>query len=151
MKTDIIRLEIDDFEKCQNIWDMREKSELAAQFYRELAEGNRITYIYTIDGAFIGEISVVKEENDPDYTIPGRRLYLSRLIVKRSFRRQGIGRKLVDFIIEEARSMGYSELSIGVNLDNYPALRLYAQEGFDKILYIGEDEWGKYMKLLRRL
>ena len=89
--------------------------------------------------------------NDPDYTIPNRRVYVSRLIVKNEYRRQGIGRKLVDFITEKARSQGFAEMAIGVDLDNYPALKLYIEAGFDKVIYIGEDEQGKYVKLLKTI
>lgn len=87
--------------------------------------------------------------NDLDYTIPNQRVYVSRLIVKKEYRRQGIGKKLVDFITDKAKELGYSELSIGVDLDNYPALKLYIDSGFDKVIYIGEDEQGKYVKLLK--
>ena len=76
---------------------------------------------------------------------------MSRLIVKEGYRRQGIGRKLVSFIIEEAKTQGYSELSIGVDVENYPALKLYIDSGFDKVVFIGEDKYGKYVKLLKIL
>lgn len=151
MRTEIVKLDIAEYAKCNNIWDMERQRELADRFYRELVSGNRTTYIYRIGGAFIGEISVVKEEDDPDYTIPGERLYLSRLIVKDNHRRQGIGRRLVDHVVEEARSQGYKELSVGVDIDNYPALKLYVEAGFDKVIFIGEDEYGKYLKLLKTL
>ena len=151
MKDDIIRLDLSDFGKCGNIWDMETQSELAKQFLAEMREGIRTTYIYRINGEYIGEISVVTDSGDPQYTIPGRRLYVSRLIVKDEYRRQGIGKKLVDFITGKAKQDGYRELSIGVDLDNYPALRLYIQEGFDRIVHIGEDEYGRFVKLIKEL
>ena len=91
MKSDIIKLDITDYQKCSNIWDMQRQSELADKFYNELLTGNRTTYIYTVDNEFVGEISLVKEMNDSDYTIPNQRIYVSRLIVKYEYRRQGIG------------------------------------------------------------
>ncbi len=151
MKSDIIRLDLSDFDKCGNIWDMQKQGELAARFLREMREGIRTTYIYRIDGDYIGEISIVTDAGDPQYTIPDRRLYVSRLIVKDEYRRQGIGKKLVDFIVRNAQQEGYRELSIGVDLDNYPALRLYAQMGFDRIVHIGEDEYGRFVKLIKEL
>lgn len=149
MKTEIIKLDIADFEKCGNIWDIDQQKELAEMCHRELISGNRITYIYTVDEEFIGEISLVKNEADPDYTIPGRRIYISRLIVKPEFRRQGIGKRLLSYSIDRAMKLGYSEMSIGVDLDNYPALKLYIDTGFDKIIFIGEDEYGRFVKLLK--
>ena len=151
MKSDIIKLDITDYQKCSNIWDMQRQSELADKFYNELLTGNRTTYIYTIDNEFVGEISLVKEMNDSDYTIPNQRIYVSRLIVKYEYRRQGIGRKLIDFITEKVKSQDYTEMSIGVDLDNYPALKLYMESGFDKVIYIGEDAQGKYLKLLKKI
>ena len=142
-------LKIEDYEKCGNIWDMKKHAGLAEQFLTELKSGNRMIWIYQQNGAFLGEIALVKEMNDPDYTIPNRRIYVSRLIVKREYRRQGIGRALVAFVTQKARELGYHELTIGVDLDNYAALKLYIDSGFDKVLFIGEDEQGKYVKLLK--
>ena len=151
MKTEIITLDITDYQKCSNIWNMQRQSVLADKFYNELLTGNRTTYIYTIDNEFVGEISLVKEMDDSDYTIPNQRIYVSRLIVKYEYRRQGIGRKLIDFITEKAKSQDYTEMSVGVDLDNYPALKLYMESGFDKVIYIGEDAQGKYLKLLKKI
>ena len=88
------------------------------------------------------------EMNDTDYTIPGKRAYVSRLIVKKEFRQQGIGKELVKLIKIKAKEEGFSELAIGVDLDNYPALKLYVATGFNQIVHIDEDEQGKFMKLL---
>ena len=76
---------------------------------------------------------------------------MSRLIVRKEYQRRGIGRTLLCHAVKEARKMGYSELSVGIDLDNYPAMKLYVGEGFDRITYLGEDEGGRYMKLLKTL
>lgn len=147
----ITRLDPADFRKCGNIWNMDIQSELAARFYREILQGNRVTYVFQIEQEYVGEISLVFDINDPDYTIRNQRAYVSRLIVKREYRRKGIGRALVAFAMEAARNKGYSELSIGVDLDNYSALKLYVEAGFRHVLFIGEDAGGKYVKLLMKL
>lgn len=144
-------LEIADYDKCSNIWNMKKQSELAEKFYSELLSGNRITYICKDCEEFVGEISLVKEMNNSDYTIPNQRVYVSRLIVKKERRRKGIGKMLVDFITDKAKELGYSEMSIGVDLDNYPALKLYIESGFNKVIFIGEDGQGKHVKLLKEI
>jgi len=144
-------LKIEDYSKCSNIWNMKKQSKLAEQFLGELKSGNRVTYVCKDGDEFIGEISLVKDANDSDYTIPNQRVYVSRLIVKKEYRRKGIGKALVDFIADEAKELGYSEMSIGVDLDNYPALKLYIDSGFNQVIYIGEDEQGKYVKLLKTI
>ena len=153
METDgeIIRLAPDGFRKCGNIWDMERQSELAERFYRELLSGNRITYVFRSREEYIGEISLVFDTDDPDYTVPERRAYVSRLLVKRRYRRQGIGKRLLASVIETAGDMGYPELSVGVDLDNYAALKLYVEAGFRTVLFLGEDAGGKYVKLLMKL
>ena len=130
-------LQIEDFNKCSSIWNMEKQEELADKFYQELLSGNRITYICKDGDEFIGEISMVKDMNDLDYTIPEKRVYISHLIVKHEYRRQGIGKMLVDFITDKAEKLGYSEMSIGVDLNNYSALKLYIESGFDKVIFIG--------------
>lgn len=150
MAHQIISLLPQDFHKiCPDIWDTVKHAEFAGQFERELYSGNRIAYIYQSDGENIAEISMVFDEDDPDYTIAEQRAYISHLVVRREYRRQGIGRELVRFIVEKAVEMGYKELSIGVDLNNYPAIKLYVDCGFDKVIFIGKDEQGEYLKLLK--
>lgn len=130
---------------------MEAQRELAEQFQRELLSGNRITYVYINGDIFVGEISLVFDTGDSDYAVKGKRIYMSRLIVRKEYQRRGIGRTLLRHAVAEACKMGYNELSVGVDLDNYPAMKLYTGEGFDRILYLGEDEGGRYMKLLKTL
>lgn len=144
-------LQLNDYEKCSNIWNMNKQKELADKLYQELLRGNRITYIYKNGNKIIAEISLVKDMNDSDYTIPNQRVYISRLMVKQEYRQKGIGRMLVEYVADKAKELGYKEMSIGVNLDNYLALKLYIGAGFDKVIYIGEDEQGKYIKLLKKI
>ena len=151
MENQIEKLDPKDFKRCGNIWDMEKNAGLADRFYRELSDGNRVTYVYMEGDDFVGEVSIVFDMDDPDYTVEGRRVYMSRLIVKREWRRRGIGRKLVDFAVDRAGELGYNEITVGVDIDNYAALRLYVEAGFDSIVYVGEDEGGRFLKLLRRL
>ncbi len=141
----------EEFQKCSNIWDMEKHADLAARFLSELRSGNRLTWVCEEGGQFLGEISLVLNKDDPDYTIPGRRIYVSRLMVRRENRRQGIGKALAEYAVTRAAEMGYAEMSIGVDMDNYAALRLYWQAGFRELLFVGEDADGRFFKLLKRL
>lgn len=57
----------------------------------------------------------------------------------------------MNYIIDYAKNNNYKEISLGVDLDNYIAFKLYVDLGFNKIQYIGEDENGKYVKLIKNL
>ena len=78
----ITKLDVKDFEKYNNIWDMEENPSLRDKLYQELVNKNRVTFVYVKDGKYIAEVSIVFDMNDLDYTILGKRLYVSRMIVK---------------------------------------------------------------------
>ena len=56
-------------------------------------------------------------------------------------RGQGIGKRLLLEMIEFARSIGYSALSLSVDPHNKPALQMYEKSGFKKIY---EDDGGSW-------
>ena len=91
------------------------------------------------------------DSDDPDYTIPDKRIYVSRMIVKQEYRNRGIGSEILTFLIEKAKEMGYSEMTIGVDKDNENALYLYKKSGFTEVLFDGADENGEYFKLMKIL
>ncbi|RDW15115.1 GNAT family N-acetyltransferase [Oceanobacillus chungangensis] len=130
---------------------MDKKQKMAKMFYDELISGNRITFIYLENNEFIGEGSLVFKNNDPDYTIPDKRIYLSRMIVKDEYRNRGVGGIILDYLIDYAEQLGYEEISLGVDTDNSSARHLYEKKGFTNVLYMGEDEYGEYVKLLKKL
>ena len=125
--------------------------EEAVMWRSEIASGNRLVFIYKINGEFIGEGALVLEADDPEYTIPGRRVYISRMIVKKEYRNRGIGSAMLAFLIEKAKEMGFAEAAIGVDKDNANALHLYRKFGFTEVLFDGVDEHGEFYKLLKRI
>ena len=147
----IKKLNPEEFNECSNIWDMDKQENMAKMFYDELVSGNRITFIYLENNAFVGEGSLVFKKNDPDYTIPNKRIYLSRMIVKEEYRNGGIGGIILDHLINYAEQLGYEEITLGVDTDNLNARHLYEKKGFTNVLFMGEDEYGEYVKLLKKL
>lgn len=145
----IKKLSLEDYNKCSNIWDMDKNPKMAKIFYDELVSGNRVTFIYSENDDFIGEGSLVFKNTDPDYTIPDKRIYLSRMIVKEEYRNRGIGGIILDYLIDYAQQLGYEEIALGVDTDNTNARHLYEKRGFTDVLFIGEDKYGEYVKLLK--
>ena len=150
VKHTIEKLDIKDYKKCNNIWNMK-KCEFTEKFRKEIEAGNRVVFVYKIKGKFIGEIAYVLDMNDEDYTIPNQRIYISRLIVKKEYRNQGIGGILIDYILEEIKKLGYKEATIGVDKDNISALHLYQKKGFTNVLFDGKDEYGEFYKLMKEI
>ena len=146
----IEKLNIKDYKKCNNIWNMK-KCEFTEKFYKEIEDGNRVVFIYKINDDYVGEIAYVLDMKDSDYTITNKRIYISRLIVKKEYRNKGIGGILVDFILEKVKEMGYNEATIGVDKDNMSALHLYKKKGFTNVLFEGKDEYGEFYKLMKEI
>lgn len=147
----IIELDPKDYIKCNSIWDMSGNPEKAKRWYDDLISGNRVIFVYIENGEFAGEGSLVFEKHDPDYTIPKKRIYLSRLIVKRECRNRGIGGMIIDHLVHYAKNIGYEEISLGVDIDNEPARHLYEKKGFTTVIFHGVDEQGEYVKLVKKL
>ncbi len=141
-------LAIEEYHKCANIWNMNAQPH-AEKWKEEIATGNRLVFIYKINGEFIGEGALVLHTDDPDYTIPDKRVYVSRMIVKKEYRNRGIGSEILAFLINKAKEMGFSEITLGVDKTNENALHLYRKHGFTEVLFDGKDENGEYLKLLK--
>ncbi len=146
----IEQLKLDEYHKCSNIWNMKTQPQ-ANTWREEIAAGNRLVYIYKINGEFIGEGALVLNTSDPDYTIPGKRVYVSRMIIKKEYRNRGIGSEILTFLIEKAKEMGFNEITVGVDKANVNALHIYRKFGFTEVLFDGEDEHGEYFKLLKKI
>lgn len=141
----------EEFSRCANIWDFERHRQLADLFYRQLLDGNRTILVYEQGKEFVGEVALVREMDDPDDTIAGKRAYLSHLIVVPRLRNRGIGKALVAAVVELAKKEGFLELSLGVDADNAIALSLYRSMGFTHELFHGTDQNGEYYKLLKML
>lgn len=148
----IEKLNIEDFEKCQNIWDMKDEPKQRDNFYNDLKNGNRITFICK-DGNdnFLGEGSLVFNCKYKNFTVPKKRIYLSHLHVKPECRGQGIGTLLCNHIFDYCRENGYSEISLIVLLSNYPAMKLYYRLGFTTILDLFNGIQGGNLGMLKKL
>jgi len=147
----IIKLDPKDFSKLGSIWDMSKHAEMSKTWYEQLLSGNRIIFVYMENGEFLGEGDIVFNINDPDYTIANKRIYLSRMIVREENRCRGIGKIILDYLVNYAKNSGYEEMSLGVDIDNIGARWLYEKNGFNNIVFVGEDSDGKYVKLVKTL
>lgn len=149
MDKEIVKITLDDYYKCRNIWDMK-NCPYTESFINQIKAGNRMVYVYKINNEFIGEGNLVIKSDEKDYTIPNKRVHISHLMVKKEFRNQGIGAEILDFLIETAKKMGYSEISLGVDCGNDAAVHIYRKKGFE-IFFIDKDEQGEYYKMLKSI
>lgn len=55
------------------------------------------------------------------------------IVVKKKYRRQGIGEKLLENLINMSKEMNFDSLNLEVNSKNRPALEMYKKFGFEQI------------------
>lgn len=79
-------------------------------------------FVYEEDGEFVGCVAFESPEADI--------AYLNRLSVLKDFRRDGIGKKLVDHIISYSKDKGIKKISIGIIADNIELKSWYVKNGF---------------------
>jgi ribosomal protein S18 acetylase RimI-like enzyme len=59
-----------------------------------------------------------------------RNAYVSMLMVREKFQRQGIGRAFLDRVIEDCERLGKDRIRLEVDLDNEKGLAFYKKNGF---------------------
>lgn len=101
----------------------REKERTEAEWRSALS--TRTRWVAESGGAAVGTVS----GGDGESTGVAA---LTAMWVDPGFRRQGIGDRLVDCVIEWARRTGYSRLVLWVVDGNAEAERLYARHGFKR-------------------
>ena len=144
----INRIGLENYPKCSAIWDM-EACPYTQTFIEQIKAGVRDVFILTVDGEYIAECDLVYD--NPEYgTIPGKRLYLSRLIVKKEQRGNGYGKAISEYVLGLAKEKGFREIALGVNRNNVAAVHLYTDLGFT-VYEEAEDADGKFYKMEKTL
>ena len=106
---------------------------------------NREAYALFVNGEIAAECHLVYD--NPEYgTVPGKRAYLSRMVTRKEYRRQGYGEAIARYILDFAKVKGYSGIALGVNCGNTAALNLYRKLGFT-VYAQAEDDYGAYYRM----
>lgn len=144
MKFTIEKLTIDNYNKSNFIWDMS-ACPFTEQFREQVECGNREAYLFKLNDKYIASCDLVYDYDD--YTEKGKKIYLSRLIVKKEYRNQSIGQSVLQYMINQCKEKGYQHITVGVDSDNYNAVHIYKKQGF-KTYENATDEYGDYYKMM---
>ena len=79
------------------------------------------------EGELVGRISLARDQHPASYHVADL-----GLMVSASYRRQGIGRALLEAAVGWAREAGVSKLELHVFPWNEPGIKLYEQFGFER-------------------
>lgn len=100
-------------DKFQSVRAMREQLGQGYEYYVIRKENQRVGYL-----------SFVKRADA---------LFLSKIYVLKSFRRQGIGRAAMDFVEKSAIERNCSKVSLTVNKNNRNSIKAYEKAGYRNI------------------
>lgn len=108
--------------------DFNFSDELIANSKRYFLEGNQTTSIALKNDKVIACASISYIEIMPTFSHPtGNRAHLMNVYTNADYRRQGISRKLVSMLIDEAKEKGVTEISLDATDSGRP---LYEALGF---------------------
>ena len=95
----------------------------AAMFWNELASGHH--YLVSTVDRVIGYAGLA--------VMPPDEAWVQNLGVRKDAQRRGVGRTLLEALLEEARRRDIHKVLLEVAADNAPAQKLYASYGFEAI------------------
>lgn len=86
-------------------------------------------------------IGLISASVRPTLWHPGPVTIIDELIVDRTARGQGVGRALIQAVVDWARKRGASEIEVSTETDNTAAQSFYRRHGFDHESLLLEMEW----------
>ena len=121
-------------EEMLKLWDypdVNTSSPTARFFYRNIASGNADFWTLEHDGELIGELYAFRNiEEDHDFADGNTVAYLCAFRIRKEYRGQGLGSKLMQTVLADLKSAGFRHVTIGVGPDEEQNVRLYHRLGF---------------------
>jgi ribosomal protein S18 acetylase RimI-like enzyme len=127
---DVVDLFIEDLVELRAV--VGERDALREVFHALLGD-ERAVVLVARDGASDGVVGVLVANVLLSVKFAGRSLWIEELYVGKRARRRGLGRLLVDALLERARAMGISGIDLEAYQGNAPAAILYRSLGFRRL------------------
>ena len=105
------------------------KTALAAEFAAQAFSEHASLIAFDPLECQVGTIQLVRNHRDSNLT-DITSAYLQALDVHAAYRGRGVGTALIGALESQAKLMGFSRVTLMVDLDNAPALALYEKLGF---------------------
>ena len=133
------KINLEELEKLKNLYVYENFEEIKKQSIDDISNGIKDIYVITENENLIGEITVTYKSDLPNETIPNIRVYLSAFRVHKDYQDQGLGQKLLKYVISELENKGITEFTVGVEDDNENAKHIYEKFDFTEIIDRGEE------------
>ena len=90
----------------------------------ELNNPNSEYFVAKLENNILGFAGIWKSVDD---------VHITDIVVKKSNRQTGIGSKLLEKLIQTAKSQNFNSITLEVNEHNLPAINLYLKYGFKNV------------------
>ena len=138
---EIKRLKPDDLISLCDLFEYNDVVDMLISNEKKIENGD-IDIFGVFEGSLlIGELRVMYNHGNSNYTIKNKRVYLYALRVHEIFQGHGLGKFLLENVIDILKGKGYTEFTIGVEDDNEIAKKLYFQMGFNELVMHAEEEY----------
>ena len=104
-----------------------------AKVAKEIADPAMRIMLAEKDGTLLGYCKLVMACGWPEHARGRSTIELKQLYTAPDATGQGIGAKLMDWALDEARQYGADEIQLSVYADNPGAQKFYARYGFEKV------------------
>lgn len=143
MKLEFRNIDINRFDEL-NIFFNDDFEEYKNKRIKQIINKECDVFVALYDDKYIGEITVKYINGElNNETMENVRVYLEAFRIKEDFIKQGIGQKLLNYVINYYIDKGYKEFTIGVEENNLIAKHIYEKFGFNKQINIGYDKEAK--------
>ena len=120
-------------EEMLNLWgygDANQAPPTARFFYRNISSGNAVFWTVEHDGKLIGELyAFLNIAEDKDFADGITTAYLCAFRVKKEYRGQGLGSRMMALALADLKARGFRRATIGVSEERNK--KLYHRLGFD--------------------
>ena len=121
-------------EEMLKLWGYRgldDAPNTAKLFFRCIASGTADFWALEHDGSLIGELyAFLNIEADPDFADGRTTAYLCAFRVREAYRKQGLGRRLMETVLSDLRSRGFRRATIGAERSDARNIGFYRRMGF---------------------
>lgn len=116
----------------QDLATFLEESHTKAKVAKEIADPDMRVILAERDGQLLGYCKLVLACGWPEHARGRRVIELKQLYTDPEITGQGVGARLMDRALEEARGFGADEIQLSVYSENLGAQKFYRRHGFDK-------------------
>ena len=124
-------LEISELPLLFGLFDYNDADGMLAENTATIQGGEcEIFGLFSDDNELIGELHAKYNSSDIREAVPNKRVYLSAFRIRGDLQNRGLGKMLLQNVLETLSKRGYSEFTIGVEDGNDRAKHIYGSFGF---------------------